>query len=77
MAVLISILMGFGIDRFFWRPLRDRGTGLIAMLVISIGLGLLVRYIFQFQFGGFGEAYGQYTLREGIEIGPVRIVPRT
>jgi branched-chain amino acid transport system permease protein len=75
-AVLISILMGFGIDRFFWRPLRDRGTGLIAMLVISIGLGLLVRYIFQFQFGGFGEAYGQYTLQEGIEIGPVRIVPR-
>ena len=75
-SVLISILMGFGIDRFFWRPLRERGTGLIAMLVISIGLGLLVRYIFQFQFGGFGEAYRQYTLQEGIEIGPVRIVPR-
>jgi branched-chain amino acid transport system permease protein len=75
-AILISILMGFAIDRFFWRPLRDRGTGLIAMLVIAIGLGLLLRYIFQFQFGGFGEAYRQYNLQEGIEIGPVRIVPR-
>ena len=75
-AVLISIGMGFGIDRFFWRPLRNRGTGLIAMLVISIGLGLLVRYIFQFQFGGFGEAYRQYTLQDGLEFGPVRIVPR-
>jgi neutral amino acid transport system permease protein len=75
-AILISILMGFSIDRFFWRPLRERGTGLIAMLVISIGLGLLVRYIFQFQFGGFGEAYRQYTLQEGLEFGPVRIVPR-
>jgi neutral amino acid transport system permease protein len=75
-AILISILMGFSVDRFFWRPLRERGTGLIAMLVISIGLGLLVRYIFQFQFGGFGEAYRQYTLQEGIEFGPVRIVPR-
>jgi neutral amino acid transport system permease protein len=75
-AILISIAMGFGIDRFFWRPLRNRGTGLIAMLVIAIGLGLLVRYMFQFQFGGFNEAYRQYTLQKGLKFGPVTIVPR-
>jgi branched-chain amino acid transport system permease protein len=75
-AILISIAMGFAIDRFFWRPLRNRGTGLIAMLVIAIGLGLLVRYMFQFQFGGFNEAYRQYTLQKGLKFGPVTIVPR-
>ena len=26
-AVLVSIGMGFSIDRLFWRPLRNRGTG--------------------------------------------------
>jgi neutral amino acid transport system permease protein len=61
----------------FWRPLRNRGTGLIAMLVISIGLGILLRYIFNFQFGGLTRTYRQYTLqRSGLELGPVTIVPR-
>lgn len=76
-AVALGVLTGFGIDRGFWRPLNRRGTGLIAMLVITIGLGLLVRYIFLYQFGGFTRTYAQYTLqREGIDIGPVTLVPR-
>jgi len=68
---------GGGLDRFFWRPLRNRGTGVIAMLVISIGLSILLRYIFNFQFGGRTRTYRQYTLqREGLDLGPVTIVPR-
>ena len=35
-----------------WRPLRKRGTGLIAMLVVSIGFGIFLRYCYLFFFGG-------------------------
>ena len=77
LAIAVGAATGWGIDRGFWRPLHRRGTGLIAMLVITIGLGLLVRYIFLYQFGGFNRTYDQYALqREGFEWGPLRIVPR-
>ena len=47
------------------------------MLVISIGLSILLRYIFNFQFGGLTRPYGEFTLqRDGIEVGPLNIVPR-
>lgn len=76
-AIGVTTLAGSGFDRFFWRPLRNRGTGLIAMLVISIGVSIFFRYIFNFQFGGFARAYRQYTLQtDGIEIGPLNLVPR-
>jgi len=76
-AVIVAGVAGGGLDRFFWRPLRNRGTGVIAMLVISIGLSILLRYIFNFQFGGRTRTYRQYTLqREGLDLGPVTIVPR-
>ena len=62
-AVIVAGVAGGGLDRFFWRPLRNRGTGVIAMLVISIGLSILLRYIFNFQFGGRTRTYRQYTLQ--------------
>ena len=47
------------------------------MLVISIGLGIFLRYLFNIQFGGFTRTYAQFSLqRDGIEIGPVNLVPR-
>jgi branched-chain amino acid transport system permease protein len=76
-AIGVATMVGAGFDRFFWRRLRNRGTGLIAMLVISIGISIFVRYIFNFQFGGFTRTYRQYALqRDGFHIGPVNLVPR-
>jgi branched-chain amino acid transport system permease protein len=76
-AIGVSILAGSMIDRFFWRPLRNRGTGLIAMLVVSIGVSICVRYAFNFQFGGFTRTYAQYALQtDRYEFGPLTIVPR-
>ncbi len=76
-AIVITAALGGANNRFLWRPLRDRSTGLIAMLVISIGLSILVRYFVLWQFGGFRKAYDQFALQtDGITIGPVTIVPR-
>jgi neutral amino acid transport system permease protein len=51
-AVLISGLMGWGLDSGLWRPLRRRGLGLVQLMIVSIGLSLAVRYLFQFAIGG-------------------------
>lgn len=67
---------GWAQNQFLWRPLRRRGTGLIAMLVVSIGLGFLLRYFFLFIFGGQTRTFNQYAGQPGIEIGPVLIAPK-
>jgi branched-chain amino acid transport system permease protein len=75
-AIAVSVAAGASYDRFFWRPLRNRGTSLVSMLVISIGTSIVFRYIFNFQFGGFNRAYDQWTLQDPLEFGPISIVPR-
>jgi branched-chain amino acid transport system permease protein len=53
----------------FWRWLRRRGSGNIAMMIISIGLSLFLRYIYLLIFGGSSRSYRAF---EGVrlEIGP-------
>ena len=62
-AVLLAGVFGGGFDRGFWRPLRNRGTSLIAMLVVSIGLSLVLRYVFLYQFGGRTRPFDQYAIQ--------------
>lgn len=75
-AVLAGGLFGYFQDRFFWRWLRRRGTGLIAMLVISIGLGIFLRYFYLFIFGGSTRQYASFNGQPGIAIGPVDVTPK-
>jgi branched-subunit amino acid ABC-type transport system permease component len=76
LAIALAAVTGSLVDRGFWRPLRNRDTGLVAMMVISIGVGLLVRYIFLFQFTGFPRGYREFAEQTSWEFGPLRIVPR-
>ncbi len=75
LAVLLSAGLSGGLDRFLWRPLRRRGTGLIAMLVVSIGLGFVLRHLVLLLLGGSRSQYGEYTLQQALRIGPVRLQP--
>jgi branched-chain amino acid transport system permease protein len=52
-AVVLSGVLGWGLDAGLWRPLRRRGLGLVQLMIVSIGLSLAGRYVFQF-FGGGG-----------------------
>ncbi|OWY59309.1 branched-chain amino acid ABC transporter permease, partial [cyanobacterium TDX16] len=64
------------IDLGFWGQLRRRGTGLIAQLVISIGLSILFRYFFLFLFGGRTQPYADYAVQKGLNLGPITIAPK-
>lgn len=77
LAVVASAGMGWANEAGLWRPLRNRGTGLIAMMVVSIGLSIVLRYVYLYIAGGRRVAYTDYAVqRDGLEIGPVFIVPR-
>ncbi len=52
LAVVASGVMGYGLDSGLWRPLRHRGLGLVQLMIVSIGLSLTARYVFQFFIGG-------------------------
>ncbi len=75
-AMLAGGLFGYLQDRFFWRWLRKRGTGLIAMLVVSIGLGILLRYMYLFFFGGTTKQYAEFSGQAGLTLGPVDVTPK-
>ncbi len=76
LAVVVCGIAGGLQDRLLWRRLRKRGTGLIAMLVVSIGLGILVRYIYLFFFGGSTKQFAQYSGQAGIQLGPISVTPK-
>jgi neutral amino acid transport system permease protein len=63
-------------DLGIWRPLRRRRTGLIAMMIVSIGLSILLRAVFLYQFGGRTRPYGDYNNQRAIDIGPVSVVAK-
>jgi neutral amino acid transport system permease protein len=75
-ATAASALVGGGIELGLWRPLRRRRTGLIQMLVISIGLSLILRNLIQVWFGGSSRPYFDYTIQQAWVLGPLRITPR-
>ncbi len=74
-AIVLTAAFSGGIDAGLWRPLRRRGTGLIAMLVISIGLAFVIRHVILFFFGGSRRPYNDYTLQLATQVGPVRVQP--
>ena len=52
LAIVFSALFGLVMDVGLWRPLRRKGLGTVQLMIVSIGLSLALRYIFQFFIGG-------------------------
>lgn len=52
LAVVASGLAGYASDVVLWRPLRRKGLGIVQLMIVSIGLALTARYVFQFFIGG-------------------------
>jgi branched-chain amino acid transport system permease protein len=75
LAVILSGVFGWLNNAVLWKPLRKRGTGLIAMMIVSIGLALFLRNVFLFFYGGDKRAYNEYAGLAGIEFGPVSLTP--
>lgn len=51
-AVIGGAALGLALDAGLWRPLRHRGLGIVQLMIVSIGLSLALRYVYQFVIGG-------------------------
>jgi branched-chain amino acid transport system permease protein len=76
LAVALGALFGYGLDRVMFAKLRRRGIGLISQMVVTVGLSILLRNVFLARFGGRSKPLREYSLQEGMEIGPFTITPR-
>jgi neutral amino acid transport system permease protein len=79
-AVLVTFVAGgaFGFlnDKALWAPLRKRGTGVIAMMIVSIGLSIFLRNVYQYLAGGQNHNYSQYSAVVPWQIGPLLVTPK-
>jgi branched-chain amino acid transport system permease protein len=76
-ALVVSTLFGWSQDKILWKPLRRRGTGLIAAMIVSIGFSVFLRNVFQYFAGGAAHNYSQWTNPAPWHIGPIDITPKS
>ena len=50
-AMAMTAILGVALERVMWRPMRQRGAGMLQLLLMSIGLALVIRYGLQFFYG--------------------------
>ena len=75
-AFVVSAAFGWLNDAGLWRPLRHRGTGVIAMMIVSIGLSIFLRNVYQYFSGAQSRNYSQYSAVTPWEIGPLLVTPK-
>jgi branched-chain amino acid transport system permease protein len=80
-ATIIAMVAGAAVGALnelaIWRPLRRRGTGLVAALVVSIGLSMLLRYLVQIVYGGFSSPFGDYQSQRAVDYGVFTMTNRS
>jgi neutral amino acid transport system permease protein len=78
LAFVVTGMFGVGLDLGLWRPLRKRGTGLTAMMIISLGLAIFLRYLFLYIFAERSRPFDDYAVQTDplISIGPVDVLPK-
>jgi branched-subunit amino acid ABC-type transport system permease component len=73
-AVLVLIAgaaFGWTQDAALWKPLRRRGTGIIPMMIVTIGLSLFARSVLQAFYGSSPRSFPHRS--EIVAIGPTRL----
>jgi len=75
-AVLVGAGFGWAQEIGLWRPLRNRKTSLISMMVVSIGLSFAVRNLILIIFGGVVRAYPDFAGQGPIRILGIPMVPK-
>lgn len=67
-----GLLLNWGI----FARLSRRGIGLVSQLVVTVGLSIMLRNVYLFQFGGRTKQLSDYSKQINLEIGPIGITPR-
>lgn len=71
-GLAVGALSGYLQNQFLWTPLRNRGTKIVQMMIVSIGLSIVIRYVYLFFVDGTTKSYTG-GLSGVIVLGPVRL----
>jgi branched-chain amino acid transport system permease protein len=75
-TILLVAAFGGAQEHWLWRPLRIRGTGLVPMIVVSIGLSFVIRYLILVFFSGLPRPYQNYAIQNDMQILGITTVPK-
>ncbi|WP_166351245.1 branched-chain amino acid ABC transporter permease [Phytoactinopolyspora limicola] len=71
LTLLAGCIVGWTQDAGLWKPLRRRGTGIIPMMIITIGLSLFARSVLQAIYGSSPRAFPHRS--DVVALGPTRL----
>lgn len=75
-ATFAGAFAGYAFDRWLFAPLRRLGASLIAQMVVTIGVGIVMRYLFLFAFRGTPRFFKDFTAQTALSIGIIEITPK-
>jgi branched-chain amino acid transport system permease protein len=61
LAIVCGGVFGYLLNRLLFRSARGAGVSLLAQMIMTIGLSILLRYVFLYFFTGRFRVYGQYS----------------
>lgn len=76
LALVAGGALGWVQERGLFGPLRRRRSGNVSLIVVTIGLGLLLRNVYLILFGGLPRPFSGYAVQRVYEIGPVALQPK-
>jgi len=72
LGLIVGGLSGYIQNQVLWMPLRRRGTKLVQMMIVSIGLAIVLRYSYLFFIDGTTKSYTG-GLSGVISLGPIKL----
>jgi len=75
-GVVVGGLLGFVLEKGLFAPLRDRKLSLISLMVVSIGLAFLMRYLYLIYFGAERQFFSDFRIQTEFKVGPISLPPK-
>ena len=76
LGIACAMLFSGALELGIWRPMRKRGIGLTSMMIVSIGIAMLVRFVIQMYYGSQPKSYAQFGSQQNLNLGPIGVTPR-
>lgn len=75
-ALIGGAAAGASVEYGIWRPLRRHRVGLVAAIVVSIGLAMFTRHLILFFFQGQSRSYREYTVQQAWRLLGMQMLPK-
>lgn len=68
-AIVGTALIAVALEFVLWRPLRKRGTGTVSILIVTFGLGLIIRNLLSWRWGNAPRRYDNDVFQSSTVLG--------